>query len=260
MEGQLCYKPLMEDMIWSYSRVKSFSDCPYKWYLKYIYSPKLEPCEHFFANYGSFIHNLLGDFYENKKDVVEIQREFLLNFKSNVRGYAPSRKIFENYFTDGKRYLEALKYPENTVLSVEEKFEITIQDIPFVGYIDLLEESADGSLILIDHKSRVLKPRSKRKIPTKTDMVLDDYLKQLYVYSVAIFQKYGKFPSYLAFNCFRKGEFIVEPFQRSKYDETLDWLVGEVEKIQREHQFLPDLEFFKCRHLLDKVNVKVPSF
>ena len=34
--GDICYAPLIDDMTWSYSRVKSFEDCPYKWFLKYI--------------------------------------------------------------------------------------------------------------------------------------------------------------------------------------------------------------------------------
>lgn len=34
--GEISYAPLIEDMVWSYSRIKAFDDCPYRWYLKYI--------------------------------------------------------------------------------------------------------------------------------------------------------------------------------------------------------------------------------
>ena len=30
------YAPVIDDMIWSYSRIRSFYDCKYRWYLKYI--------------------------------------------------------------------------------------------------------------------------------------------------------------------------------------------------------------------------------
>ncbi len=254
MEEQLYYKPLIEGMVWSYSRVKAFSDCPYRWYLKYIYLPKLRKKEQFFASYGSFMHYLLAEFYSNKKSVSEIRREYLLNFQSQVLGYAPSRKIFQNYFSDGKEYLNSLTPTKNKVLLVEEKFQGTICGLPFVGYIDLLEETADGELILIDHKSRALKPRSKRKKATKADEELDDYLKQLYVYSAVIHQKYGKFPEHLAFNCFRKQEFIIEPFNEDRYYEVMDWFVEEVQKIKDVLSFPPDLEFFKCRHLCEMLD------
>lgn len=251
MEDRLCYRPLIEDMVWSYSRIKAFSDCPYRWYLKYIYLPKLEKKEQFFASYGSFMHYLLSEFYGGKKSVGEIRLEYLLKFQAQVLGYAPSHKIFQNYFNDGREYLNFLKPTENKVLSVEEEFETTICGLPFVGYIDLLEETAEGELILIDHKSRALKPRSKRKKPTKLDAELDDYLRQLYVYSAAIRQKYGRYPAYLAFNCFRKQDLIVEPFRNEKYQETMNWLVHEVEEIKACSQFYPDLDYFKCRHLCE---------
>lgn len=34
--GEINYAPLIDDMVWSYSRIKAFEDCPYRWYLKYI--------------------------------------------------------------------------------------------------------------------------------------------------------------------------------------------------------------------------------
>lgn len=35
-------KPIIENMVWSFSRVKAFEFCPYSWYLRYIlkYRPK----------------------------------------------------------------------------------------------------------------------------------------------------------------------------------------------------------------------------
>ena len=52
------------------------------------------------------------------------------------------------------------------------------------GVIDLVGRSDTGGLVIVDHKSRALKPRSKRKKPTKTNQELDEYLRQLYLYAV----------------------------------------------------------------------------
>ena len=49
--GEVNYAPLIDDMVWSYSRIKAFEDCPYRWYLKYI--KKFHGKDMFFSSYGS---------------------------------------------------------------------------------------------------------------------------------------------------------------------------------------------------------------
>ena len=35
-KGGMLYGPLIRDMVWSYSRIKAFEACPYRWFLNYI--------------------------------------------------------------------------------------------------------------------------------------------------------------------------------------------------------------------------------
>ena len=53
--GEINYAPLIDDMVWSYSRIKAFVDCPYRFYLKYI--RHIHGKEMFFASYGTFIED-----------------------------------------------------------------------------------------------------------------------------------------------------------------------------------------------------------
>lgn len=55
--GEVNYAPLIDDMVWSYSRIKAFEDCPYRWYLKYI--KKFHGKDMFFSSYGTFMHKLI---------------------------------------------------------------------------------------------------------------------------------------------------------------------------------------------------------
>ena len=55
------YPRLIEDMIWSYSRLQSFNTCPYKFFMKYISHCKSE--DRFYASYGSWIHKIIENFY-----------------------------------------------------------------------------------------------------------------------------------------------------------------------------------------------------
>ena len=95
------------------------------------------------------------------------------------------------------------------MVGVEKKVDFVVNGIPFVGYIDFLGEK-DGDLYVVDNKSRILKPRSSRAKPTKADEELDAYLRQLYIYSAAVEEEYGKTPKSLCFNCFRDKLFIID--------------------------------------------------
>ncbi|MGN1156970.1 MAG: PD-(D/E)XK nuclease family protein, partial [Agathobacter sp.] len=48
---------IIDDMVWSYSRITSYETCPYRFFLTYIL--KLEKKRLFFSDYGSFIHSII---------------------------------------------------------------------------------------------------------------------------------------------------------------------------------------------------------
>jgi RecB family exonuclease len=249
--GEVSYEPLVRGMTWSYSRIKAFDDCPYRWFLKYIKYPECDKKNLFFASYGIFMHELLESFNKGEKTAEQVKSEYLRDFRARIRMRAPSEAVFKNYFTDGLQYLSTIKPSGREILSIENKAEFTINSMPFVAYFDLLEREQSGSILLIDNKSKVLKPRSNRTKPTKTDEELDTYLKQLYLYSYHIFARYGQFPSKLCFNCFRKSVFIEEPFSQEAYDNAIDWFLGKITEIVVETDFPPSVEYFKCQYLCE---------
>lgn len=248
--SELNYEPLIRDMTWSYSRLNSFEDCPYRWYLKYIKYPKAEKKELFFASYGSFMHELLAEYFSSQKSVQEIKADYLINFRKHVTSPAPSYNVFQNYFRDGLAYLNSLEASGSTVLGVEQKMKFDIDGVQMIGFLDLLTEE-DGKLILTDHKSRNLKPRSGRAKSTKGDQELDSYLKQLYIYANFIEKTHGRLPDELRFNTFRQKMLIKEPFQMDAYHAAQQWVKDTVETICKESEFLPSVEFFKCKYLCE---------
>lgn len=276
-------------MVWSYSRVKAFDDCPYRWFLKYIQPVLLirhvfggrkptrteidtayargeldqedvtllysylgiERKNMFFADYGTFMHKLIELHYRGEKTPAELRNIYLRDFKECAGKSAPNPKIFGNYFRAGLQYLKDFKPFPYEPLAVEKKVDCNINGIPFVGYIDFFGMDQDSSLVIVDHKSRNLKPRSRRGKPTKTDTELDSYLIQLYLYSSAIEQEYGMLPKLLCFNCFRTPVLIKEPFVDAAYQKAQQWLTEKVAKIERETTFVPNADYFKCKHLCE---------
>lgn len=244
--SDLIYRPLIEDMEWSYSRITSYNDCPYKWFLKYI--KKYPEEEQFFSSYGSLIHKIIDKYYKNDIEQKEMCLYFLLNFAKCVKGNKPQESVVQKYIDSGVSYFKNFKpFPYNT-LATEEQVKFEIDGLKFQGIIDYIGEK-DGNLCIIDNKSRNLKPRSKRKKQTRKDEELDNMLRQLYLYSAAVKQKYNQFPNKLCFNCFRNGVFIEEPFDENKYYENIEWIKHTIDDITNSTEFKPNIDYFKCNYL-----------
>ena len=244
--GDVSYRPLIEEMTWSYSRIECFKMCPYKFFRRYILGEKEEP--RFYASYGSFVHKLLEEYYTGKTAKEDLKTKFLFGFTSEVEGRRPPGNVVGDYIRAGLEYFDTFEPFPYKQLGVEKMVNFEIGGYPFVGFIDFLGEK-DGDIYLVDHKSRKLKPRSKRAKPTVADRELDTMLRQLYIYSKAVRDEYGRFPKALCFNCFANKEFIVEPFREDDYQKALDWARESIEEILDAESWLPNKEFFKCTNL-----------
>lgn len=233
-------------MTWSYSRLTCYDDCKYKWFLKYIKEIQEQPM--FYSSYGKFMHEIIEGYYKGTIGLSDMKIKYLTSFSESVEGARPQKNVVDKYIKAGSLYLENFKpFPFNTI-AVEKRIKFKINSTPFESIVDYIGE-ADGSLYIIDNKSRDLKERSKRSIPTKKDIELDDMLKQLYIYSAAVKHEYGVFPSTLCFNCFKSGVFVKEPFVKNKYEETMLWVNQKIQAIKETDFFNPDIEYFKCNYL-----------
>ena len=242
-------------MTWSYSRLTAFEECPYRWFLTYLYrDPKtgqpLRRQSGFFAEFGSFMHMILQLYLSGTLRLEELPVFYIRHFAGQVRARAPNDRIYRSYFEQGLCYLDSLSFPKREILGVERQYSFTFAGKPWIGYIDLC--SMDGEkLILTDHKSRLLKPRSGRAAPTKSDLELDAYLRQLYVYSAAVHEHTGRWPDELEFNCFRGGTLIREPFLPERCAEVEEWARGRITEITVNDTWKPHPDYWRCNYLCD---------
>lgn len=243
------YDLKIASMVWSYSRLTAFEDCPYAWFLKYIYGSKSH--SKFFAQYGSLVHRLLQAYLDSKIAVKDLSHHFLTGILTKVTAKAPNSNLFVKYLNQGRSYFSNLSFPQRKIIAVEEKLEFEFAGYPFVAFVDVISEDSGEKLYITDHKSRSLSPRSHRKKPTKSDRELDDYLRQLYVYSAGVFQKYGRYPDYLEFNCFRTGVWITEPFALERLKEVEAWAEETIERIIMCSSWPANRDFWFCKYLCD---------
>lgn len=247
--GDISYRPLIEDMTFSYSRLNSYESCPYCWKLTYL--DEKSRSQLFYSSFGGLVHDIIAKYYKGELEKNEMTAEFLTRFLTEVKGIRPSASIVEKYINQGVRYFNNFTEFGLNTIAVEDKVDFKINEIPMTGIIDYIGEK-DGKYYCIDHKSHELKPKSGKLKPTKKDLELDNYLRQLYLYSTAIKEKYGEFPSELWFNCFRSGILIKEQFDPHKYDEAISWAADLTETIKSDTDFDANYDYFYCRWICDQ--------
>ena len=118
--------------------------------------------------YGSTIHKVLGDFYQekligNKLILKELHQLFEKYWREAAEGRDDIKysngKDFETLLNDGKELLTTYynKLPDDNfkILAIEEPFSFGIDglDIPIIGITDLVEEDESGTIIITDWKT-----------------------------------------------------------------------------------------------------------
>jgi len=233
---------------WSYSRLRQFETCKYGWLLKYVF--EVPQRKLFFSEYGKLMHELIAGALSCKISWPTAEIEYARRFHGVLQCHGLPGNIKAGYFMDGLRYLRVGGEPLAGLqpLAIEPYVEFEAGGQSFCGYIDLVARDDAGAISIVDHKSRTLKERGGRR--AKSNALLDEYLRQLYLYSIPVAEQYG--PSdYLAFNCFRTGSLITEPFSQAAFDETIAWASRTIEEILRETDWLPCENTWMCRHLCD---------
>lgn len=236
--------------------------------LKYIKG--CDKTEHFFSQYGNFNHTIHQLYYSGELQTSDLADYYCIHFAEKITAKAPNLKLRENYFKSGLAYWRLFNGNRNAVCGVEKEVTFNICGKPFVGFVDLIEniphlyvrggcgnqsavrfDDVEYELIITDHKSRDLKPRSSAGKYTLGDAELDNYLKQLYLYSIPISKEFGKMPDKLKFNCFRTGTEITEIFLQDKFEEAKKWASELIVTIENNEDWKPNIEYFKCKHICD---------
>lgn len=244
-------------MKFSFSSVNSYNNCPRCFWLSYLQEPKLEKENNAFAQWGSFIHSLYERFYKGEIDFFDCCEEYQSHYKDNVTYKFPPNKwvdLGEKYHRVGEDVLERFdELPKDIeVVEIECRIDLTINNIKFCGYADLiLRNKKTGDIIIVDHKS-------KSKFATAQEQ--KEYARQLYLYSLFVKEKYGKYPAELVFNMFRADEIVRIKFDEKELKESVDWFTSTVAKIYSDTQFLDKVKLKFAQKDLKLTSFKKDDF
>ena len=227
---------------YSFSKLNSWWTCPYGFKLRYI--DHLAGIGNAFASYGTFVHSLMERYAKGELEIWDMPNVYEWEFDSAVPEKFPYNKyvvLRDSYYKQGLEYLKSFQgYDDYKILGVEENFEIKIDDWVFVGIIDLVFEDKDGKLIIRDYKSKASFKDAKEQ---------RDYARQLYLYSLYIKDKFGKYADELQFSMFRKQKIVPIQFDKNDLNEAKEWAKKTVRIIREAFDYPPTCDDFYADNL-----------
>ena len=191
-----------------------------------------------FSQYGKLCHNILEEYANKEIETFEMLDEYKRRFDQKVTKDFPYNKhgsLRESYFKGGEEYFKSFEgFKDYKIIKAEQKVKFKIGDYNFVGYVDLVLQNKDKQLVILDHKSKKLSnPRKSTwdNIEKRRKSELYQYLRQLYIYSKPLIEKYKVYPKTLIFNSFKVGKWIEIPFDKDDYQESLDWVLDTINNV-----------------------------
>jgi hypothetical protein len=235
---------ILDGMVWSFSRLNTYETCPYSFYKQYILKEEGDDNGH--AQLGTLCHEILESYLKGELESYELSGVFVKRFPNFVtapfaknkyvdlklRGYQRCKEYFDTF--EG---FDEFKYDKD---GIEKEVKFKLGGFDFIGYIDLFAKNEEGGLEVIDHKT-------KGKFSSKKEMT--KYLRQLYLYSLPIYEEFNEYPQYLNFNMIRELDWIQVKFDKDDYEETLKWATDIINQIYEDIKWLPKSDAFFCKSL-----------
>lgn len=242
-------------MRWSFSRLNSFHNCKYEFYLNYIVNdPDAYPNEgNFYAENGSLAHEVLEKYFKGELTLDEASQYYVGRFDQQIFNTV-RKSIMDKKFEACADYFSTVDFDwlkDYDIIGVEKELHFRIAGKEFIAFIDLLiQDKQTGDIIVIDHKSAACPVGKSGKVLKNHADTFESHKKQGYLYACAVEQNYGCFPRYIVWNHFADGgKFMEIPFNEDEYNAVIDWAYETILDIQNEKDFEPTMNYFYCTQL-----------
>lgn len=223
--------------LWSFSRVTSHEQCPLQYKMKYI--DGFEEEENGWGVLGTYCHEILELYAKKQIEIPQMVEYYVSNYPEPVFPTLGRTDLAVKYRHECYEFFKNFRGFSTEVVGVERDFKMHIEGNNYLrGFIDL--ETFDGeNYTNVDYK--ISNPFKGEELKKKR--------RQLYLYSRATKEKFGKFPKFMYFYFIKANSYIQIPFNEADYHEAWEWLSLEINKIQNAetHQAKPDR--FYCGNL-----------
>lgn len=247
----MSYKQELDKMIWSFSRIHTWEQCPYAFYLQYIEKNQYG-ISNFWAENGKAVHTTLEKFFKGEIFIDDCPATYIDLFEkiSEKTSISTMDKAF-NACVDFFCEFDFNIFDDYQVLGIEKECNFVVNKYRFRGFIDLLlKNKKTEEIIVLDHKSSSYPFKKDGKSVLKNCQAnFEAYKHQMYLYCKQVIDEYGEKPSYITWLHFKDRKMATIPFNDSEYDKTLQWAENTIDKIYKDDCFLPKESFMMCDKL-----------
>ena len=243
-------------MVWSFSRLSLYDDCPYAWYLKYI---EKEPGEkNFYADNGKLMHEIFDMIAKGEMSLDDAPDYYIAKFEEIDSEIKDSIK--NNVFSKCLTYLadfEGLKTLDYSVLKSEMKLRFHWDGYEFIGFVDLLlKDNKTGEIILVDHKSSDHFMKKDGVTPLKNSLhSFLSYKNQMYLYAYGLQVQEGIKVSKICWHHFKDdGTLTVIPYEEEEIEKVKEWAFDIIHRIEQDEEFEAKKSFMRCKSICDYRN------
>lgn len=251
------YKDKIDGMMWSYSRIACYDNCPYAFYLKYIIDDEKQYLAegNYYAEVGSYVHAILEKILNGELSVDDASQYYVNHFEDNVF-YETWQSAMDKTYEACADYFASVDFnwlKDYEVLGVEQEIKVEIDGYSFIGYIDLLlRHKETKEIYVVDHKSSAYPfKKDGKSILKKSEKDFAKYKKQMYLYCKYVYDTYGEYPKWIAWNHFKDQKIAKIQFSEEEYREALLWLENEIQKIKKDDTFEANIDFFYCTQICE---------
>lgn len=251
----MSYVKLLDNMTWSFSRLHSWEQCPYLFYLKYI--EKREGESNYFASNGKCMHEVFEAIFKNKITLNECTTFYADNYELICE--KAKQSTMDSTYEKCMDYLctiQEINLEKYEIIGVELKLDFKIGKYKFVGYADLVIKNKDsGEIILVDHKQAT---HFMKKNGTPLKNQLENFLayrNQMYIYCKGLKECLNINVDKIVWHHFKdNGELTVIPFVEEEYERTMKWVIETIGKIKKDNAFINKSSYLMCSCLCDYRN------
>lgn len=229
----------IKETVYSWSRINSFAlaemeeGCFHNYYVQYIEGDR--GIGNYFSDYGTLMHETIEKIHNNEL--------FEWDYESEIRNGLKNLKFKPPFPNMGKSYEKSMyeffvhsnfseMFKDYKIVEAEEEFRINIDGIHIKGFPDMIGEHSKYGLVVVDYKSSKVYTGDKLK----------HNIMQLYVYAIAVFEKYGKYPDHLIYWFPREvagNREHVYPFKMEDLERTKQFIKDTVSKIIIHDEWTP---------------------
>lgn len=240
----------MSNPLYSFSKLDCFNNCRRRFFFQYVQKIPTPPPNKFMQD-GLRFHSMAENFHKNI-NIKELLRQgadvYLENFKLKTG------KTVDNWFDafidhEKERYKVLLdaNYPERFLpVFVEEKLIGEVAGVPFIGYVDRVDQYASDEYGVLDYKPSAPRSESALAKIRRQQVLYAELVKDIHDIEIKNWSAYY----------YKDHDYYHSKINKSSITNLKKWIRRTITAIQEESEYPKAQKDYYCRYCTFKENCR----